>query len=289
MKNTYNRNNIKTVFLDIDGVIIGTRHGDNFPQPNIVVQEKLKKIKGSGIKVTLCTAKAFFCVKNTIDICELNAYHITDGGAVIYNPFTGEKHITPMEKAISQQVVKELEAANLYTEAYTIDNYFITKSDLEITEKHTEVLGIDPQIVKDLNTIIGKEEVIKIMLIARNAEEEATINEIGKKYTESLSLSWGVHPTMLPMQVAWFTAKGINKKSALEKVMALENSAPENSLAVGDSTGDWNFMQVCKYVATLENGTADLKKFIKARGTDGCLAPSVEENGILFIFNTFRI
>lgn len=289
MKNTYNRNNIKTVFLDIDGVIIGTRHGDNFPQPNIVVQEKLKKIKGSGIKITLCTAKAFFCVKKTIDLCELNAYHITDGGAVIYNPFTGEKVVTNIEKSFVRDLTQDLEDANLYTEIYTTDKYFITKPDSEITEKHNDVLGIEPQIVSRFLETIENEDIIKVMLIARNANEEEIIRNIGKKYEDALTLSWGVHPTMLPMQVAWFTTKGISKRNAVLKVMELESSATENSLGVGDSTGDWNFMEVCKYVATLENGTADLKKLVRSRGIDGCLAPSVEENGILFIFNTFKI
>jgi HAD superfamily hydrolase (TIGR01484 family) len=280
---------IKTIFFDIDGVILGTQNGYNYPQPNIAVIKKLKSLNDSGIKVSLCSAKAFFCVKNTIEICGLNAYHITDGGAVIYNPFTNEKEVALLDTQNAVNLVEELIKSNLYAEVYTIDDYYIAKTDKDITERHIGVVRQDPKVEPDLSMIIEKNDIIKIMLITTNKEQEEIINKLGEKYKEVFDLSWGIHPLMQPMGIAWFSVKGINKGTCVKKVMQLENSSPENSLGAGDSTNDWNFVQLCKYVATLENGTVEIQEFVKSRGVNGYICPSVEENGILKALEYFGL
>ena len=54
--------------------------------------------------------------------------------------------------------------------------------------------------------------------------------------------------------------------------------------------GDWNFMQLCGQVATLENGTRQLKTLIQTKGLNNCyISPSVDENGFLDILNHFHL
>ena len=48
---------IKAIITDIDGVIVGKKHGVNFPLPNDDVIQKLKNLHKTGFPIVLCTAK----------------------------------------------------------------------------------------------------------------------------------------------------------------------------------------------------------------------------------------
>ena len=81
---------IKAIILDVDGCIVGEKIGFNSPNPNIEVVKRLKEIRNSGIPIVLCTAKPHFSIREIIRDCELNNYHITDGGSVLINPINNE-------------------------------------------------------------------------------------------------------------------------------------------------------------------------------------------------------
>ena len=69
------------VVLDVDGVIVGEREGFNFPDPNNEVIYSLKKLRQSGIFVSLCTGKPAFGIEKIITDAYLNNLHIVDGDA----------------------------------------------------------------------------------------------------------------------------------------------------------------------------------------------------------------
>jgi hydroxymethylpyrimidine pyrophosphatase-like HAD family hydrolase len=59
-------------------------------------------------------------------------------------------------------------------------------------------------------------------------------------------------------------------------------------LAIGDTLSDWNFMNLCKYVAVPANGQDALKELAKTKGEGNYfIGPSVDENGIINILDHF--
>lgn len=63
----------------------------------------------------------------------------------------------------------------------------------------------------------------------------------------------------------------------------------ENILAVGDSTNDWQFIDLCGYGAAMGNASEKLKDFVKTK-QDGhfYIGGNVDENGIIEILNYFE-
>jgi hydroxymethylpyrimidine pyrophosphatase-like HAD family hydrolase len=61
-------------------------------------------------------------------------------------------------------------------------------------------------------------------------------------------------------------------------------------LGVGDTTGDWKFMQLCHYAAAMGNASNELKELVETKGEDNFfIAPHVDNNGILEVFKHFSL
>ena len=283
--------NIKAIILDVDGVIVGEKIGYNSPWPHSDVIKKLKEIKNSGISISLCTAKPHFSIGQIIKEAGLDNYHIADGGAVIINPVNTKivkQHI--INKDLVKHILKLYIENNIYTEVYTVNNYYIQKSQENfITPKHNHILQHKPIMLNDIINESEKLDVTKIMPIALNdTTEQDRLTKMFESLNTGLTLSWGIHPIANPLRFGIITAPNISKKQGAIEISKNINIPLENILAVGDSTSDWNFIEVCGYGATLDNGTQKLKELIytKPKG-HYYIGGNVDENGIIEILNYF--
>ncbi|HYK09101.1 MAG TPA: HAD hydrolase family protein [Candidatus Eisenbacteria bacterium] len=283
---------IRAIILDIDGVIVGQKIGFNFPSPHEDVLKKLREIKEKGIAIALCTAKPAYAISDIIEGAQLNNPHITDAGAVIINPIDTvivEKHV--IEKDFVKNVLETCLSHNIYVELYTVDEYFIQQNQVgEITEKHKPILRRDPIVVSSLLHELSQQDVVRIMPIAKDEEDKKRVADLLDGYKNTLSISWGLHPSALPLQFGIITSLGSSKKEGAEAVVKNLNLSFEDVLGIGDTTGDWSFMQLCGHVATVENGSSELKDLLRTKGEGKYfIGKSVDENGILDIFNFFQI
>lgn len=283
---------IKGIILDIDGVIVGEKIGFNSPNPHIDVIKKLKEIREKGIIIVLCTAKPHYSIQTIINETKLNNLHITNGGGVIIDPIGNiifKKHI--IEKSISKKVITEYLKNNVYTEFYTVKDYFIQENQQnKLTKTHTHILQRDPKVVGSLVEESNNHDIVKIMPIAKNEEDKKQLIQLFEPFKSELTLSWGIHPIALPHLFGIITAKGISKKQAALEIATNYNITSDELLGVGDSTSDWQFIESCKYAATLENGSDELKKLVKSKGEQFyTIGKSVDKNGILEVFNYFKL
>lgn len=282
---------IKGIILDVDGVIVGEKIGFNSPNPNIEVINKLREIKVKGIPISLCTAKPQFSIRKIIDDAGLDNFHITDGGGVIIDSVNNKirkKNI--IDKKLAVEVLNICIQNNIYTEFYTVDNYYIEQNQVsEITKKHIHILQKEPNVVEDLINESVRCEITKIMPIALDNEDKVRVTEIFNNSNIDLDLSWGIHPVALPLQFGIVTAKGITKKQGAIEISKGINVPLENILAVGDSTSDWQFINLCGYCATMGNASQELKDLVKSKGEEySYVGGHVDKNGILDILNHFE-
>ena len=207
---------IKAIILDVDGVIIGEKIGFNSPYPNLDVIKRLKDIRRKGIPISLCTAKPHYSIQKIIDDSGLNNLHITNGGGVVINPINNiilKKHV--IDKEQSRKVIQHYLDNNVYTEFYSVDEYFIQKYERsELTATHTHILQKEPHIVSSLVNEAEKQDIVKIMPIAKNEDDKKKLIQLFEPFKNELTLSWGVHPIALPNQFGIIAAKGISKKQA---------------------------------------------------------------------------
>jgi len=62
----------------------------------------------------------------------------------------------------------------------------------------------------------------------------------------------------------------------------------ENILAVGDSTSDWQFIELCGYAGAMGNASNELKRLVSTKDEGHYyIGNSVDENGIIDILNYF--
>src|SRR5260221_3580759 len=133
---------IKAIVTDVDGVIVGDKHGVNFPLPNSVISEKLKALHKHGMPIILCTAKFNYSIKDIIQQADLRNPHITDAGALIIDPLN-DKIIKKavFDKALARSIVEKLISNGFYTEVYGIEAYYLQKDHVsEFTEKRIKIL-----------------------------------------------------------------------------------------------------------------------------------------------------
>ena len=282
---------IRGIILDVDGVIVGEKVGYNSPLPNPDVIARLKQIEEAGVKISLCTAKPNYAIRQIINDANLRNLHITDGGAVIIDPIENtilESHT--IDRTIAKQVVNKYLDSGVYVEAYAVENYMLEKNQLsELTEVHQHILQTAPVIVESLTAEIDNQNIVKIMPIANDENDKARLEEILKPFATKLTLSWGVHPIALPHQFGIITAKGISKKQAAFHIAESSGISTDQLLGIGDSTSDWQFIEHCGYGATLENGSQELKDLIRSREKQSYIGGAVDENGILDIFDYFKL
>lgn len=282
---------IKAAILDVDGVIIGERKGVNSPDPHPLVLEKLKQLQSCGISIILCTAKPYYSIQSIIQGANLNNPHICDGGGLLINPCEDRiLECNSLSQEESSRVVTWLLENKFYTEVYGINDYFIQSNQTcEITDKHTHVLQQPPQQVNSLlEYVCSGEPIVKIMAVVEDENSKYTLQRLFSERGFDLVLSWGVHPIVLPLQFGIITQKGISKEHGAKRIIEELSLSFADTLGVGDSTSDWQFINLCRYGAAMGNGSNELKELVQSKGEGFYyVGPSVDENGIINILDHF--
>lgn len=284
---------IKAVVLDVDGVIVGDKEGFNFPFPHKEVIESLRRIRGNGIFVSLCTGKPAFAIEKIIRDAYLNNLHIVDGGA------TG---IDPIDKQVSFQYTIDISKTlplvhfylqnNIYMELYTSTEYFVLREQVDnITRLHSHVLQREPDLVDDVDSFLNQKKIVKIFLLAENDEQKNFITQsFGEKFGQDLDLGWTTNPNIRGWQLGLVTAKGISKGKGVENISKYLNVPLDSILGIGDTMHDWEFIKICGYGATMANANEKLKELVLQKGKErGYVGSDVNENGVIDVLKHFGL
>ncbi|NTU73124.1 HAD family phosphatase [Candidatus Roizmanbacteria bacterium] len=282
---------IKGMILDVDGVLVGSKEGYNWPLPNARVLETLKSLRQNGVVVSLCTGKGTFAIHEIVKLAHLNNVHIGDGGAVvtdILNQKIIEQHIIDTNHILT--ILDTLLSHNIYTELYTQDGYYILKSQIgDKTEKHKAILYREPNIVESLTEKAKDLAVVKIMPVADDETQKNVIISLFEQIKNTLTLQWGIHPTALPYQFGIITLQGISKRQAAITISKSTGIPLAEMLGVGDGMTDWTFMEICGYAGAMGNASQELKDHVALKNDHGYVGKTVDENGLLDILDHFGL
>ncbi len=283
---------IEAVILDVDGVLVGSQLGINYPNPHRSVIDKLKQIRQKGIPVILCTGSYYFAKLPTIHHAQLHNPHITDNGALIIDPLANKvlsKH--SFDRKIVHALLTAFIKSHIYLEVFTDKNYFVqTSQSGALTQKRIIFMQQEPHLSDDLTKLAKNENIIRINAFSHNNHQKNTIKTILTRYQKTTTTTWSSNPALLPIEVAMITASGISKTYGAQEVIQSLGLTFDHVLGVGDNIGDWQFMSLCQYVAAMGNATNELKEMITTKGEGNYfLAPHVDDHGILEVFRNFSI
>lgn len=276
---------IKLVILDVDGVILGDKQGINFPFPTKRVTEYLAKLQDSGMIISLCTGKPSFTVKRIIKKMRLDNLHISDGGAVIFDPIDNRiiKSATIPQDSV-KQLLTEAQDHLAFWQLYTLEHKFVLAG--KFPSQFQEDKEIMPWVeVDDLLETASNSSLTKIELVY-TPESESYYRELLKKYENVISIQWTDVPNILPNKLIIITAKGVDKKSAVKDLSNYYKVKSDEILAVGDTMMDWKFMEGCGYVATVSNANFDVQNVVKARR--GFVGGHVDNDGVIDVLEYFN-
>ncbi len=279
----------KAIILDVDGVIIGEKRGVNTPHPHPEVMRKMQEVRESGVPIVLCTAKPAFGIEYEIKEAHLDNPHIADGGGLLVDNKGKVYEQFKLERNLAKRIIKSLLDKKVYTEVYTADNYYVQRDQVcDITDKHTFVLQRSPQIVDSLLEFCECHEITKIMLVVADETCKSFGDEVFSPFKTESTMIWAVHLPILPLQFGIITALGISKPQGAKTISKILDVPLENMLAVGDSTSDWKFMQLCGYVGAMGNASSELKDLVKSNGPGRFIIGNhVDENGIIEIIDWY--
>lgn len=283
---------IKGIVLDVDGVLIGDSQGFNFPNPHSQVIHALSEIRKKGVPIVLCTGKGGFAIEKIVKDASLSNPHIADAGASIINPLLYKAvKIFSLEKKLTVNIIASCIQHNVYIEVYGLQGYYVQKNQVsEITQKHSRVLQKNPQIPLSLADIENQDTIVKLIAVADNDADKKRIGMVLEEFKKDVTTIWTIHPSVLPYQFCLITAKEVSKKSAVQEVFEHMLTIPlSKTLGIGDTMGDWNFMQLCGNIGVMGNAPEELKDLARNKEGSRCyIGPSVEQNGILDIFRYFE-
>ena len=280
---------IKAAILDLDGVVIGTKAGFNFPNPHPVITQRLKEVNSSGVPVSLCTAKYHYSITELIKKASLDNLHITDNGAVLLDVIKGK---IKSKKIINNRVVlnllKEFDS-QMYTEIFTVRNWYTKKEvSSQSIKNRSQMLHRQPIQTNNLIEMAKDLEVVKIIFMTTDETEKEKYNEKLKKYSDKIKISWTTNPKLLPRQLCIITAPGISKRAAAYEISQSLEIPLENILGVGDNLSDWQFIELCGYGAAMGNATDQLKEMVLTKGKNrSYIGKHVDDHGVLDIFDYF--
>jgi HAD superfamily hydrolase (TIGR01484 family) len=283
-------NAIKAIYLDVDGVITGSHKGFNSPHPHPKVIEALKQVRERGIPVILCTARPCFAVASMVKAANLDNLHITSSGSLISNLLTGVIHeLRLMGSQFVKYLVQTCLQAGIPTEIHTCDGLYVqTDQECSAFKQHAEELLTQPVVVADLVEFSGHAEIIQVIVVSQDKTQQEQIEHILRLFEAKQNLIWGVIPSLLPVTFGVINSQEVSKELSVLEVSKFLKKPFEHILGVGDSLADWDFMRHCGFVATLANAPTELKRLVQVRGNNhGFIAPSVDENGILDVFERF--
>lgn len=283
---------IKAIIADVDGVMVGKKEGVNFPLPTQEITQALEHIAGRGIPVILCTAKFGHAIKDIAIHAKLNNPHITDGGALIIN-WLDHAVISqsPLNKDTVRGYVRACLEQDIYTELYTTDRYYVQKSQInDLTSKRSKLLQMEPQVVESILEAAELSAVIKIISSSKGSADVPALESNARTFGDQLTYIWTQHPYITPHKLLIITAPGVSKQHAARTVMERLNIPFESVLGVGDSESDWNFMQLCGYVATVGSSGGKLQQLAQSKGKNHYFfAASVDDNGMREALDHFKL
>jgi len=280
---------IKAIILDLDGVVIGTKAGYNFPNAHPVVIKRLQEVKNSGIPISLCTAKYHYSINKLIKQAELDNLHITDNGAILLDIIKGKLQSKKIiNKQIALHLLKEF-SPHMYTEVFTVSNWYAKKAaSKSFIEKRSNMLHRQPILSNNLIEMSKDLELFKINFITKNKIEKTKLDKKIQPYKNKVKITWTSNPNLLQKQFCVITSPGISKRTAAYEISQSLEVPLENILGVGDNVSDWQFIELCGYGGAMGNATQELKELVLSKGiTQGYVGKHVDDHGLLDIFDKF--
>ena len=266
----------KIIAIDLDGTLLNS-FGEITPRTKEVLKQAIDK----GIQIVLASGRPISAIENIASEIGSNEYLISGNGALVYD-IQNEEVI--YDKFLSkEQVLKIVDICeensiycNVYTEMEVIAkslNYnvlFYHKENAKKAEgkrtninivsnmrKYIEELGEDVKFIK--MTVCDPSQMIfnGIIRKLRNIE---TIDVLDVSHMSRKTIKDGTENIQIEYYYTEITNKNVNKWTAIEYLLELQNIRPEEVMAIGDNVNDKEMIENAGLGVVMGNSSPQMKE-----------------------------
>jgi len=261
---------IKLVVLDMDGTLLQSNYelSDNSKKAIALLKEK-------NIKVAIATGRPTELLKEYISELDLDGYHITCNGSVIYNQKEDSYlHFDVLDSALVEYVVEYAKENHvdilLFGKGYILSNnneryqFFTSRNQLLAEHDRSNLILMD-----EYKMDIEGKDFNKILLVEPNKDKYNTIvNSLKRFDTIEITQSKKAFIDIGPR----YTSKG----NAVQILSEYYNIDVQDVLAIGDQYNDISMFAVAGIGVAMGNATDDVKQYADE------VAKSNDEDGVYY-------
>lgn len=260
-------NNIKIVFLDIDGTLTNSKK-----RLTLKTKRAIKKAVNKGIIVVLTTGRnALYTMNMSKRACASKIIIFSNGSAVydygnnklIYGELVLYKDLKKIYNFCKKEKIGVI--------FNTVDDVYVNKYVKEFSEKIKEIDDYKAlkklKVVQTTFRIDNKEDAKKCKEFVK--ELELKISYLSKGFSEEKFNSIDVNSVR------------VSKGKAVRFLLKYLNIKKEDSLCIGDYSNDINMFKECGYKVAMKNASSDIKDIADY------ITLSNDDNGVAYFINNY--
>ncbi|MBD3305500.1 Cof-type HAD-IIB family hydrolase [candidate division KSB3 bacterium] len=265
----------KLVMLDVDGTLLSTA-----PHASQCVRSAIRRAQDQGVTVGLCTGRIAKTCQTLVEALALDSYSVYYSGTLLKNLITGrvlKKHALP--HPIVQEIVQFARAQAIYLELHTEEAYLYELRNSYSDFQHT-ILELEP-IYADLSHVDPSYEILKLQFVTESPTHLDRIAAFTRQNCQHIALSAGKAPGHPTMDFINVIPVGISKGQGIREIAADMGIGLEQVIAIGDSLGDIDALEVAGLGVAMGNA----EEAVKERAD--YVAASVWEAGVAEVLERF--
>ena len=260
----------KLLVLDIDDTLVD----DNKNLPASVVAA-VRAAHDKGVKVMLCTGRAYSSSKKYMDQLGLEGYIINYGGAQVTEHPSGKViESILLEPGLANQIINYAKALGVYIQTYLKEEFY-----------HGDTKSAWPKYYQDLIGVVGHydeefekkdwSETIKLLMITDPETVADYVDQFNQHFGDKVRFTSSIRSFIE------VNSPLASKGNALKKLCEKLGIDRKEVIAVGDNTIDASMLEYAGLGVCVENGTPD------AKASADVICPSNENEGVKWVIEKY--
>ena len=232
--------NIKIIFFDIDGTLIGLNQG----RPTDKVLEALKRLQNSGVRICLATGRSPVQLPVFPGV-EFDAY-MTFNGSYCFDK-KGVISSRPLKREDVATIIGNASAMGRPVAMALVDRIAANGADEDLRQ-YFDFSGHKVPIAEDFEEAAREEDVYQIMVSCRREEYESLLSGA---HNAQITAWWDRAVDIIP--------RGGGKGAGVEEILRHFGLSRQESMAFGDGNNDLELLSAVGWGVAMGNASPELK------------------------------
>ncbi len=241
---------IKLLISDIDGTLLNEKK-----EITEYTKKALNNFVKEGKQLILATGRAHVSAKKILDSIGLEGIVISYNGAKIIDTKNNEViYHNPIKEEITRKLIEYSKKKNVHLNLYIGNDWFVENKESEKSTFYKNLSKIEPKEIDFYD--LEKVETTKALFFEEYDKLKEIESELSKEIGEYVDFTYSSSYFLEILN------KGVNKGTAVKKVIDILDISKDNCIAFGDELNDYEMLKYVKYGVAMGNANEKLKNEI---------------------------